>query len=100
MLTISVQDAEHSHVPDYAVTLEGDQVVFRNRGTMQAKSQPQAALIFLKSETYDEARVAAPGWDVHYLESEWRSWMKERPKSPDRAFVGFCKKWFATRGRP
>jgi plasmid replication initiation protein len=99
--TIVAQDSTHSHVPDYAVTLEGDQVVFRNRGTMQNKTDTvQAAMIFLKPDSYDEARQVAPGWDVHYLEGEWRAWMKERPKNPDRAFIGFCRKWFATRGRP
>jgi len=99
--TIVVQDSAHSHMPDYAVTLEDDQIVFRNRGTMQTKPElAQAALVFLKPNTYDDAREAAPGWDVRYLEGEWRGWMKERPKNPDKAFVGFCKKWYATKGRP
>jgi plasmid replication initiation protein len=95
------QDSQHRHMPDYAVTLEGDAVVFRNRGTMQPKEEsPQRMLVFLKGDTYDEARKVAPGWDVHYLEQEWRDWMKETPKNADRAFVGFCRKWFERRGRP
>lgn len=95
------QDAQHRHMPDYAVSLEADQVVFRNRGTMQPKEEtPQRVLVFLKSDTYEDARKAAPGWDVHYLEQEWRDWMKETPKNADRAFVGFCRRWFERRGRP
>ena len=99
--TIVTQDATYGHMPDYSVTLEDDQVCFRNRGTMRSKADAvQPSLVFLKPETYDTAREAAPGWDIRYLESEWRTWMKEPPKAPDRAFVGFCKKWYATRGRP
>lgn len=99
--TIIAQDAEHAHMPDYAIALEEDQVVFRNRGTMVLKSKGTLpVVVFLQPETYDAAREAAPGWDVRYLEGEWRAWMKEPPKSPDKAFIGFCRTWFASRGRP
>jgi hypothetical protein len=54
----------------------------------------------LQSDTYEEARHAAPGWDVRFLEQEWRSWCVEPPRNADRAFVGFCRKWFEKRGRP
>ena len=91
------QDAQYAHMPDYAVTLDGEHVHFSNRGTMAAKDAP--ALIQLKSDTYEKARDAAPSWDIHYLEREWRGWIKEPPKHPDSAFIGFCKKWFQTRGQ-
>lgn len=95
------QDANHGHMPDYSVRLEGEQVIFANRGTMLPKEEPrQPALIFLKPETREKVRKAAPGWDVDYLEQEWRNWIKEPPRSPDSAFVGFCRKWFEKRGRP
>ena len=100
VLNIVRQDAKHGHMPDYSVRLVGEQVVFSNRGTMAPKEAPrQSALIFIKPETYEKARAAAPSWDIHYLEQEWRNWIKEPPKHPDSAFVGFCKKWFETRGR-
>jgi hypothetical protein len=58
----------------------------------------------LRSEAHDRARAAAPGWDVHYLEQAWRSWMAEggldAPRDPEKAFIGFCSKWFEKRGRP
>jgi plasmid replication initiation protein len=96
------EDERHSHMPDYAVRLEAeDMVVFRNRRTMpgtQAISSASAPP--LDAETYHDARTVAPGWDVHFLEQQWREWMTEPPRNADAAFIGFCKKWFETRGAP
>lgn len=100
------QDRAHHHIPDYSVTLEDrDMVVFRNRKTMPP---PCPALEYTKDmldpDTYEEARQSAPGWDVRYLEKEWQSWMEqggqESPRSPDKAFLGFCRAWYARRGQP
>ena len=33
--------------------------------------------------------------DVYGLEAEWREWIAQKgemPKSPDAAFIGFCRK--------
>ena len=96
------QLVEHDHLPDYHVTFEdeADMVVFTNRGTMSPTSLVEGSIPPLQSDTYEEARYAAPGWDVRFLEQEWRSWCVEPPRSADRAFVGFCRKWFEKRGRP
>lgn len=96
------QLVEHDHLPDYHVTFEdeADMVVFTNRGTMSPTSLVEGSIPPLQSDTYEEARHAAPGWDVRFLEQEWRSWCVEPPRSADRAFVGFCRKWFEKRGRP
>lgn len=92
---------EHDHLPDYSVRLEEDSVVFKNRGTMHITAAPSDIYIPpLVPETYDLAREVAPGWDVRVLESEWREWVSEAPRSPDAAFIGFCRKVFAKRGRP
>jgi hypothetical protein len=104
VLNIVRQDAKHSHMPDYSVRLEGSFVHFANRGTMLPKEEPkQPVLVFLKPDTHILAKEAAPSWDTYHLESEWRDWMAskgmERPKNPDKAFLGFCKKWFESRGR-
>lgn len=101
-------DTAHAHIPDYGVQLVEDMVIFTNRGTMQEEHQtaslPNFASVHLKPDTMTEARMAAPGWDVYVLESEWRLWMADggldAPKNPDKAFLGFCKKWFERRGRP
>ena len=98
------QDEEYGHIPDYAVRIEEDVVIFTNRREKQPKGTPAISLLRLDPEAYHDARTAAPGWDIYVLEREWRSWMAEMesdlPRNPTRAFVGFCRKWFETRGRP
>lgn len=109
--TIVEQDEKHNYLPDYGITLDeqGDTVQFTNRRNAQSASAQQSLLSLLdgmpkarplKADTFAEARTAAPGWDVYYLETEWRSWMSEPPRDADAAFIGFCRKWFEKRGRP
>lgn len=105
VLNIVRQDEQHDHMPDYAVRMEGDMVIFENRRASEPSTlSPTLPQVRLDPEALHDARQAAPGWDVHYLEHEWRSWMAEMdsepPRNPTRAFVGFCRKWFETRGRP
>jgi hypothetical protein len=53
------------------------------------------APISLKLDTFEKAKRAAPGFDVYYLEAEWREWIDKKgqhPKDPDAAFIGFCRK--------
>ena len=56
----------------------------------------------LLPDTYHEARLQAPGWDVYELERQWRSWLDlsdlEPPRKPDAAFIGFCRKWTVRKG--
>lgn len=95
--------AKHDHLPDYKVLFDEvrDMVVFHGRGTVVAiEEKARPAIPHLKAETYAHARSAAPGWDVHVLEQEWRAWATELPQNPDAAFLGFCKKRFADHGRP
>jgi plasmid replication initiation protein len=101
-------DKEHAHIPDYGVQMGEDMITFTNRGTMledqQTAGVPSFASVRISPDALTEARVVAPGWDVYVLESEWRSWMADggldAPKNPDKAFLGFCKKWYERRGRP
>lgn len=101
---IVAEDIKHSHIPDYAIrfTENEQQIVFTNRGTAPAPSEE----IFegpLQGEDYDAARAVAPGWDVRYLEQEWRRWCgaeEIEPKHPGRHFVRFCQSWHEKRGRP
>lgn len=89
------------HLPDYHVNLDGDKVVFRNRGTMLVEPDGEPVTIpALKQSTYQTAREAAPGWDIYVLEREWREWTTEAPRNADAAFIGFCRKVFEKRGRP
>ncbi|MBI6631003.1 replication initiator protein A [Pontibaca salina] len=98
--------ARHDHLPDYSVSFEeeGDNVVFTNRGTVTAAGSTETVghtpEISLHPDTYEKARMVAPGWDVYVLEQDWRSWMTEPPRNPDAAFIGFCRKVFERRGGP
>ena len=92
--------AKHDHLPDYRVSMneEGDMVTFHNReswGRHAALPADGAGLPELPPEAYEEGRAAAPGYDIYWLESEWREWWASsgRPKldNPAAAFVGFCR---------
>ena len=90
------EDANHSHMPDYAVSFDGSKVTFTNRkAAMPPPSLERTLFPVLDPETYHDARTVAPGYDVYYLEEEWRNyWLesgKPELKSPDAAFIGFCK---------
>ena len=49
----------------------------------------------LKTETYETARLRHPGYDIYFVEGEWRSWAegKVAPGDPDRAFLAFFRKF-------
>ncbi|NCA72537.1 MAG: plasmid replication initiator, partial [Sphingobacteriia bacterium] len=96
--------ATHDHLPDYSVSfdLDSDIVTFRNRGSVcpALSVDSGASVAHLKPDTYERAKASAPGWDVYYIEREWREWLTEPPRKPDAAFIGFCKKWYEKRGAP
>ena len=58
----------------------------------------------LDPETYHDARTVAPGYDVYYLEKEWRNFWFEsgQPElnNPDAAFIGFCRSRHARNPNP
>jgi plasmid replication initiation protein len=86
---------QNDHLPDYRVTLDDEMVVFRNRMSWQPPKE-QVRYPQLDPEAYHDARLVAPGYDIHYLEQEWREWWVDSgmPElhSPGKAFVAFCKK--------
>jgi len=49
----------------------------------------------LRPDTYEKARRAALGYDVTFIEGEWRSWAAKKPPAdnPDAAFIAFCKQY-------
>jgi len=92
--------ARHDHLPDYHLVFdeERDLVMFFSReGKWLERPLPSdgETLQPLPAEAYEEGRAAAPGYDIHGLESEWREWWASsgKPKldNPAAAFVGFCR---------
>lgn len=100
---IADEDERHSHMPDYEIRFDNkaDMLLVRSRGTAGVEAITEMINIPpLDPEVYDLARQAAPGWDVRYIESEWRAWATEVPKNTEMAFLGFCRKWYQKRGQP
>ena len=90
------EDTQHSHIPEYAISFDGENVKFQNRNAIKALPSPERTPFpVLDPETYHDAKTVAPGYDVYYLEEQWRAfWLqsgKPELKSPDAAFLGFCK---------
>jgi plasmid replication initiation protein len=85
---------ENDHLPDYSVSIDGTAVVFTNRATMTEKV-PESVFPPLNPETFNDARIVAPGYDVYFLEQEWRNFWVDSGMpllhQPDKAFVAFCK---------
>ena len=52
----------------------------------------------LRTETYETARLRHPGYDIYFVEGEWRAWAagKEPAADPDRAFLAFFRKFAET----
>lgn len=54
---------------------------------MKAAALAQAAEPWtgpLDGDIYGDARNVAPGWDIHYLEREWRNWLGENEIAPKK----------------
>lgn len=103
--SIADQDALYRHMPDYALTLieSGEMVVFRKRRTMPDVAAVEDMIRPLDPEIYNDARIVASGWDVRYLEAEWRRWCAHEeitPKRPEAHYLAFCRSWYEKRGRP
>ena len=47
----------------------------------------------LRTETYETARMRHPGFDIYWVENEWRGWAAGRaaPQNPDAAFLAFFR---------
>lgn len=97
--TIVRHDEAFNHMPDYSVRLDGEMVQFRRREAMRGGKRLSAAdspmpSLTLDPETFERARRAAPGYDIHALHQEWRTFAERQGKpvkNPDKAFLGFCR---------
>ncbi len=93
---------QSDHLPDYRVFLEDDMVVFRNRINFQPKAEIRYPI--LDPETFLHAKQVAPGYDVYFLEQEWRNWWVDSGTPelgfPGKAFIGFCKARYLRQPNP
>ncbi|ASP23277.1 replication initiator protein A (plasmid) [Antarctobacter heliothermus] len=96
------EDEDYNHMPDYQIRIdtERNQLLVRSRGTVGPEISTRIDIPPLDPDVYDMARAAAPGWDVHMVEQEWRQWATDTPRNPEMAFLGFCRKWHERRGKP
>ena len=96
-------DEAHEHMPDYTFALDGDNLVVRRKASAHVSPALSAGAVSLSvdPDVYDRARAMAPGWDIHHLENEWRSWVLNKRigvKDPSQHFLSFCKKRGPYRG--
>lgn len=87
-------DEAHSHMPDYAFSFEGDNVVVKPKKEEVVAPLPSFSLRVDEETTFAAARRLAPGWDVRALLDEWREWVQKKGiavQNPDANFLSFCK---------
>lgn len=101
MKSIIDNNAIHNHIPDYTFELVGELVKIRPRASFteiftEAETPTAIDKVFLKQSTHGVARKFNGGYDVHFLEQEWRSMLQSKkaiPQNPDGSFIGFVK-WY------
>jgi len=95
-------DAQHDHMPDYAYSCDEEIVIVRpKKSTGQTTLALPYSSLLIDPDTYEDARRLAPGWDIHSLEDEWRSWVLGKQiivKEPNAHFLSFCRKRGAYKG--
>jgi len=88
---------KHNHLPDYSIHIENNNVVFSpNKAKIPIATSNNDSLS-LKPQTLKNAKkIVGQQIDIHILENEWKAWWEStgKPilKSPDGAFINFCKK--------
>ena len=88
---------KHNHLPDYSIAIDDNGLVtFYSKNT--APSPQSENTLYLKPETIEKAKKILHPYrlDVYALEAEWLEFWKKSGepelKSPDGAFINFCKK--------
>ena len=105
MLTKIIEDnREHSHIPDYSFDLDDDLVTIRPKTLFSKVYDPGPAMIAqvsLKPGIHEAAKKHAAGWDIYFLEGEWRDMLARKgsvPDKPNGSFIGFVKWYVKTNG--
>ena len=97
---------EKNHIPDYTFDLENDLFIIRPRGEFtDLYAEPEQVIslgqITLPESAYATARKHSAGYDIHFLEREWRGMLGNKnaiPDNPSGSFVNFVKKYVKQNG--
>ena len=101
MKSIIEDNAKHGHIPDYTFELDGELVKIRPRkdftDTYNVPEKPSAIdKIIIRGSGMETAKKFAAGYDLYFLESEWRDMLavkKSIPDNPEGSFVSYVK-WY------
>jgi hypothetical protein len=99
-------NVEKNHIPDYTFELDGDMFIIRPRSDfsdMYAEPESIGAIdqIRLPNSAYNTARKHAAGYDLYFLEREWRDMLNGKrsiPQNPSGSFVNFVKSYVQRNG--
>jgi len=97
---------DEQHLPDYVAELRTDDVVvFRSRRALARLEEVKETNAFVMTpEVLHDVRQVAPGWDPFLLREKWQAWMSDNevdpPRDAQKAFVGFCRRFFEQHGSP
>jgi hypothetical protein len=95
-----------SHIPDYTFELENDLFIIRPRSEFSdifAEPETVDALdkVRIPDTAYNTARKHCEGYDLYFLESEWRGMLSHKkaiPDNPGGSFVSFVKRYVERNG--
>jgi hypothetical protein len=101
MKSIIEDNTKYGHIPDYTFELDGDLVKIRPRrnfiDTYAASEKPTALdKVIIQGSGMETAKKFAAGYDLYFLESEWRNMLaakKSIPDNPEGSFVSYVK-WY------
>jgi len=102
---------QSNHLPDYTMTLEGEQVVFwrREQGAAPVNRPPPVSAgpaasaerrIMVSSQAIERLYDVAPGWDKYMLENLYLAWAKDKEaaRNEDARFLSWVGSY--TKGKP
>jgi plasmid replication initiation protein len=71
-----------------------DEKALKPKALDKPKTADNSGAFVLPTSAYEQAKKAAPGLDIYYLETEWRGWIAKKPQAGNLAgaFVEFCRK--------
>ena len=106
MMKVIIDD--HEHIPDYTFELIDETVYiwprkeFKKRFSGKKKDAVNALPFHIKPETFEIAQQFSEGWDIYFIETEWRKMLEKKaikPDSPNGSFVGYIK-WYVKEHGP